>query len=348
MDFLDYTFFNNSISDWLKTLAIAIVFFAVLHFVKSILLGKFSSVVRKTKNNLDDALLKIIGQTKDVFILFLGILCGIRVLNLPENWLAIINKIFFIAAALQVGAWLVGLINHLTSYQAKGKKEDKREKTTIYAFGLFGKIIIWIIISLVILQNATGMKVDALITSLGIGGIAIGLAVQNILKDIFASLSIFLDKPFLVGDYITVGEIGGTVENIGLKSTRLKTLLGDEVIFSNSDLLESQIHNYRKMERRMVVINIGVASDTPYKTLKSLPALFEEIITKQENASFDRANLSEIGEYTLNFEVVFHIESADFTLYMNTKEAVFLEIIRRLQEKDVVMPYPTRAVILNK
>jgi small-conductance mechanosensitive channel len=126
------------------------------------------------------------------------------------------------------------------------------------------------------------------------------------------------------------------------------TLLGDEVIFSNSDLLESRIHNYRKMERRLVITKIGVATETPHAVLKELPSLFKKIIEGQENATFDRSNLAEFNDYTFDYEIVYHIESADFTLYMNTKEAIYLEIIKRLQEKNVSMPYPTQAVIVNK
>ena len=151
-----------------------------------------------------------------------------------------------------------------------------------------------------------------------------------------------------MGDYVAVGDTGGTIENIGLKSTRLRTLQGEELVFSNSDLLESRIHNYRSMQRRMVDITIGVSPNTPYQTLQSLPALFKEIIEKQPDVTFDRANLSDLGNYTINFEIIYHIESADFDLYVQRREAIFLEIIQRLQEKNVDMPYPTQTVLLRQ
>lgn len=348
MDILDLQFLDNPILDWVRAALITTGIFILLRLVKSILIRNMSSITKRTKNNIDDILLRVMEQTRNLFILFVGFLIGIKVLSIPESWHNIFNKIFIIISALQVGLWLGGFINHMTSYREKEESIDKKEKTAVHAFGLFGKIIIWTIIALVTVQNVTGMKMDALITSLGIGGIAVGLAIQNILKDIFASLSIFLDKPFLVGDYIVVGETGGTVENIGLKSTRVKTLLGDEVIFSNSNLLESRIHNYRKMERRMVIEKIGVSTDTPHDILKSLPALFKKIVEKQENATYGRANLSGLGAYTFDFELIYHIESADYSLYMDTKEAIYLEIIKQLQERNVGMPYPTQAVIVNK
>ena len=347
MNYLETQFLDNTILDWIKAAAILISVFIVLKVIKKILVSKLSKIVEKTNGNLDDIFLKVVEQTKDLFLIFTGIYAGLQILSIPENCQEISDKVFMVITTLQTGLWLGGFINHITSHRER-EEADKQEKTAVHAFGLFGKIIIWTIIAMVVIQNISGMKMDALITSLGIGGIAVGLAVQNILKDLFASLSIFLDKPFLVGDYIMVDELGGTVQDIGLKSTRIKTLLGDEVILSNSNLLESRIHNYRKMERRMVVTKIGVATETPHEVLKDLPSLFKQIIGEQENASFDRANLAEFSDYTFDFEIIYHIESADYTLYMNIKEAIYLEIIKRLQEKNVSMPYPTQAVIVNK
>ena len=347
MNYLETQFLDNTILDWIKAAAIFISVFIVLKVIKKILVSKLSKIMEKTNGNLDDIFLKVVEQTKDLFLIFTGIYAGLQILSIPENCQEISDKVFMVITTLQTGLWLSGFINYMTSHREK-EEANKQEKTAVHAFGLIGKIIIWTIIAMVAIQNITGMKMDALITSLGIGGIAVGLAVQNILKDLFASLSIFMDKPFLVGDYIVVDELGGTVQDIGLKSTRIKTLLGDEVILSNSNLLESRIHNYRKMERRMVVTKIGVTTETPHEVLKDLPSLFKEIIDEQENASFDRANLAEFSDYTFDFEIIYHIESADYTLYMNIKEAIYLEIIKRLQEKNVSMPYPTQAVIVNK
>ena len=348
MSVLTTIFLGNTLADWLKALATTIGIFLVFKITKGIMINRLTAVTKRTKNNLDDIFLQVIRETKNLFIILFGIFGGSKFLSIADNWEQIINKIFFVVAALQVGLWLGGFVNHLTSLREGQEANDNKEQTAIHAFGLFGKILIWSIVSLVTIQNVTGMQMDALITSLGIGGIAVGLALQNILKDIFASLSIFLDKPFLVGDYIVVEDIGGTVINIGLKSTRIRTLLGEEVVFSNSAILESRIHNYRKMERRLVTVNIGVSPDTSITLLETIPAIFKDCVEQQETASFDRANLIEIGDYTLNFELIFHIESADYTLYANTKEAVFLEIIKRFQKKGIIMPYPTQAILLNK
>ncbi len=348
MQLLSIVFWENPLSDWFKALGTFLGIYLFIRVIKSITVNRLQKIAQHTKSNLDNIILKIVEQTRDFLIILTGIYAGSHFLNISDPIRSIFNKVFFVVIAMQIGYWLGGFINHLVSYREGKDPDDKEEQTAMHAFGLFGKIMIWAIVALVTIQNVSGMKMDALITSLGVGGIAAGLALQNILKDIFASLSIFLDKPFLVGDYIVVGDTGGTVENIGLKSTRVRTLQGEEVVFSNSDLLESRVHNYRSMQRRLVVVNIGVSPNTPYPTLQSLPALFEEIIKKQNDVTFDRANLSDLGNYTLNFEIIYHIESADFDLFVQRREAIYLEIIQRLQEKNVVMPYPTQTVLLQQ
>ena len=348
MQFLTTEFLGNPISDWIKALGTTLGFFLLVKIIKTILVNRMKAIAARTKSNIDNIILEVVSQTQELLIILAGIYTGMHFLSVSDKVLNIIEKIFIVVIALQVGYWLGGFINHLVLFREKKESGNKEEQTAVHAFGLFGKIVIWTVITLVTIQNVSGIKLDVLITSLGVGGIAAGLAVQNILKDLFASLSIFLDKPFLVGDYIVAGNTGGTVENIGLKSTRIRTLQGEEVVFSNSDLLESRLHNYRSMQRRMVVITIGVSPNTPYQILQNLPLLFKEIIEKQEDVTFDRANLSNLGNYTFDFEIIYHIESADFDVYVQRREAIYLEIIQRLQEKNVDMPYPTQTVLLRQ
>jgi small-conductance mechanosensitive channel len=348
MQFLSVDFAGNPLGDWAKALGTAIGIFIVVKVIKTFLVKRMRASTKRTRNSFDNIILEVVAQTQDLLIILAGIYAGLHFLSISDKALNIIDKVFFVIIAMQVGYWLGGFVNHLVLFREKRQASNKEEQTAVHAFGIFGKIMIWTVVALATIQNVSGMKMDALITSLGVGGIAAGLAVQNILKDIFASLSIFLDKPFLVGDYISVGDLGGTIENIGLKSTRLRTMQGEELIFSNSDLLESRVHNYRNMQRRMDDITIGVSPNTPYQTLQSLPALFKEIIEKQKDVTFDRANLSDLGNYTINFEIIYYIESADFDLYVQRREAIFLEIIQKLQEMNVEMPYPTQTVLLRQ
>ncbi len=145
-----------------------------------------------------------------------------------------------------------------------------------------------------------------------------------------------------------MNDIGGNVENIGIKSTRVRTLLGEEVVFSNSDLLESRVHNYRKLERRREVLHIGISAETSVDVLRDLPALFAEVISAQVDSTFSRAHLSELGEYAFMYEVVYFIESPDYDVYMDAKEQIHLGILERLQEKEIELPYPTQSIVLHK
>ena len=192
------------------------------------------------------------------------------------------------------------------------------------------------------------MKFNSLIASLGIGGIAVALAVQNTLGDLFASLSIALDKPFKIGDRIEIGEITGTVERIGLKTTRIRSINGEEIVFSNSDLLNSRINNFQSMERRRVQFSFGIANETPYGKIKEIPSFIQKIIDSQDQATFDRANFTEIGDFSLIFEVVYFVEGQEIKLFKNIQQSINLSIIQKFEEEDISMPYPTQTVLMKK
>ena len=193
-----------------------------------------------------------------------------------------------------------------------------------------------------------GVEVGTLITSLGVGGIAVALAVQNILGDLFASISIVLDQPFIVGDFITVGEYMGTVEHIGLKSTRVRSLTGEQLIFSNSDLLDSRIRNYKRMANRRVSFTIGVTYQTPYEKLVEIPEIVQEIIEAQPQTSFDRVHFKAYGDSSLNFEVVYYMLTSDYDVFVDVQQAINLEIFRRFAEEGIEFAYPTQTVFVAR
>jgi MscS family membrane protein len=210
------------------------------------------------------------------------------------------------------------------------------------------KIVLWSLLGLLILENLTGIRVDTLIASLGVAGVAVALAVQKILGDLFASLSIALDKPFVIGDAINVGDFTGTVEYIGLKSTRLRSLTGEQVIISNSDLLGSRIRNYKRMERRLVILPLGVACNTPQEKLAAVPGMIQEIVEKQDQVTFSRAHLKSLGDFTINFEVVYFLETPDYMRFMDAQQAILLAILERFEQENINIPFPTQAVLLEK
>jgi len=224
--------------------------------------------------------------------------------------------------------------------------QDTSSATTITFLGFIARLILWVIVLLLILDNL-GVNITGLVAGLGIGGIAVALAVQNILGDLLASLSIVLDKPFVIGDFVVVDSLSGTIEHIGLKTTRIRSLSGEQLIFSNNDLLKSRIRNYKRMEERRIVFGFGVVYQTPMEKLTFIKTIVGDIIKKQENARLDRVHFKEYGDSSLNFEVVYFVAKPDFNLYMDVQEAINLEIFRRFQEEGIEFAYPTRTLYLQ-
>lgn len=225
--------------------------------------------------------------------------------------------------------------------------QDTSSATTITFLGLCARLILWLIVLLLILDNL-GVNITGLVAGLGIGGIAVALAVQNILGDLLASLSIVLDKPFVIGDFVVVDSLSGTIEHVGLKTTRIRSLSGEQLIFSNNDLLKSRIRNYKRMQERRIVFSFGVVYQTPLEKLKIIKKIVTDIITAQENARLDRVHFKEYGDSSLNFEIVYFIAKPDFGLYMDVQEAINLEIFRRFQEESIEFAYPTQTLYIQK
>jgi small-conductance mechanosensitive channel len=182
------------------------------------------------------------------------------------------------------------------------------------------------------------------LASLGVGGIAVALASQNVLGDLFASLSIHFDRPFVVGDFIIVDDLLGTVEQIGLKTTRVRSLHGEQLVFSNNDLLKSSIRNYKNMLERRVVFTIGLIYQTPYEKLVNVPDMIREIVEKEELARFDRAHFSSYGDSSPDFEIVYWVKVPDYNTYMDIQQRISLELFRRFSEGGIQFAYPTRTL----
>jgi small-conductance mechanosensitive channel len=207
--------------------------------------------------------------------------------------------------------------------------------------------IIWGV-GLLFLFDNLGYNVTTIIAGLGIGGIAIALAAQNILGDLFNYFVIFFDRPFEVGDFITVDDKKGTVEHIGIKTTRLLSVNGEQLAFSNSDLTKSRIHNFKRMQRRRVVFSIGVVYSTTHEKLQRIPTIIKDIISSQELATFDRAHFASFAPYSLNFEIVYFIESSEYIPFMNTQEAINLRIFKAFDDEKIEFAYPTQTVFVNR
>nr|WP_255603528.1 mechanosensitive ion channel family protein [Oscillochloris sp. ZM17-4] len=250
-----------------------------------------------------------------------------------------------IALLIQVAIWGNALITGwVTSYQKRNIDADAGRVGTARVLSFVAQLVLYSVVVLLALDNIPGVEVTTLVASLGIGGIAVALAVQNILSDLFASLSIALDQPFIIGDFITLDDLAGTVEKIGLRSTRLRSLSGEQLSISNADLLSSRIHNYKRMQERRVVFSVGVLYETSAAQLRAIPAMVRAIIEAQGQTRFDRAHFKSFDDFALTFEVVYYVLTADYNRYMDTQQAINLAIFEQFGAAGIGFAFPTQTI----
>ncbi len=320
-----------------------------LALLKSILTRKVARYDSVTAPSWFRGAADMVRRTRRFFFIIVGLYAASLVVSLPPTVDRTFSTVVLVAFLLQVAFWGSGAISFWLARYARQKmeEEDAATATTIKALGFLANVVLWAIIVLVALDNM-GIRVTSMIAGLGLGGVAIALAVQNILRDLFASLSIVLDKPFVIGDFIIVGDLLGTVERIGLKTTRVRSLSGEQLVFSNDDLLNSRIRNFKRMFRRRIVFSIGVTYQTPYEKLKMIPGMIREIVEQRENVEFDRAHFAEYGDFSLRFEVVYNVLVPDFAVYRDVQQEINLELYRRFAEQGIEFAYPTQTVFLQR
>jgi small-conductance mechanosensitive channel len=301
-----------------------------------------------TKPFFDGAIVAIARTTKGLILLLLSIYVGSLLLSLGPNVRLWMRSTGTILLLIQVGIWGNALLNHwIEYYSAQNGETNAAGVGTARLLTFLGRIVLYSVVLLLILDNIPGVQITALVASLGVGGIAVALAVQNILGDLFASLSIALDKPFVIGDFIIVGSEMGTVESVGLKTTRVRSLSGEQLVFSNADLLNSRIRNFKRMQERRIVFEVGVAYETEATQLRAIPAMLRAAVEEQELTRFDRAHLIRFDSSALTFEVVYFVLSPDFNVYADIQQAINLTLIDRFRAEGVVIAYPTQQIYLQ-
>jgi small-conductance mechanosensitive channel len=347
MSFFGSEFYGNEIWRWFVALGVIIFVWLVLRGVVRFVIHRLRRVVTKTPTKVDDLVVDLLYKTRFVFVFVLSIYAGSLILTLPDVADRILRTLFVLALLFQAGYWGNEFVGFWIGRSVKRKlSNDAEAATTMAAFGFIGKVAIWSVIILVGLDNL-GVNITGLVTGLGISGIAVALAVQNILKDLFASLSILVDKPFVIGDFIIVGDLMGTVEKVGLKSTRVRSLSGEQIIFSNGDLLESRVRNYKRMYERRVVFTIGVVYQTSADVMEAIPALIRGIVEAQARVRFDRCHFRSFDASSLTLEAVYYVLDSDYNVYMDTQQAINLGILRAFEERGIEMAYPTQTLYLQ-
>ena len=337
-----YAFNGNTFGDIIIALCVFIVIRIGLQIFRSVILRRMEHWALKTKTDIDDHLIEILKGISKFFYFYIALYITIKgFLPFEGAIMEILDAILIILLVYET----IKVAQELIAYVFT--KTLKQDETTLHAVNLILKIVLWSIGILLILSNL-GFDVSTLAASMGIGGIAVALAAQNILGELFASFSIYFDRPFQIGDYICVGTDKGTVKKIGLKSTRLQTLQGEELIISNKELTSVRVQNFKRMRKRRVSFNLGVVYGTPVKKLQQVNTLIEKIITKEENAEFDRCHFESFGDFSLNFAIVYYVKTSDYVEYMNIQQEINYAIADQFEKAKIDMAFPTQTIHMQK
>jgi small-conductance mechanosensitive channel len=346
MDILNRLFYGNSIKTWLFAVGLALVSFLVLVALKKIFGHRAADLARRTANQVDDFAADLIRRTRPFFFLLISVYLGSRILSLPVPVRTVIDKLVIAGILVQGALWGNALYESWRGRLRKQKQEDAASLATLTALGFLVRLVLWATVLLILLENL-GVNITALVAGLGVSGIAIALAVQNILGDLFASMSILLDKPFVIGDFITVDDLMGTVERVGLKTTRVRSLSGEQLVFANSDLLKSRIRNYQRMEERRVVFSVKVVYATPAEKLAAIPGVVREVVEAQKLARFGRSHFKSFGTFALEYENVYYVKSPDYDTYMDVQQAINLAVCRRFREEGIELARLTQSAVVD-
>ncbi|MEO8139493.1 MAG: mechanosensitive ion channel family protein [Gemmatimonadota bacterium] len=338
---------GNTILQWLMAAGEGVAIFVVLRLVRRAVVTRLATLAMRTSNRFDDMFVEVLRHTHDLSLAIAALWAVASSLEVPPGIHAALRVILILIMAVQLALWSNAAIAVMLGLQAERvQAEDPARATTLAALGLAARLVVYILILVLALDNL-GFNVSTLVAGLGIGGVAIALATQNILGDLLASLSIVLDKPFVVGDFIIVGELMGSVDHIGLKTTRVRSLSGEQLIFANADLLGSRIRNFKRMAERRAVFSFGVTYQTPYAALARIPASVKEIVTAEVGVRFDRAHFKTYDDSALTFEVVDFALDAACNRFMDIQQRINFAWFQRFEREGVEFAYPTRTVYVR-
>ncbi|WP_207514589.1 mechanosensitive ion channel family protein [Longitalea luteola] len=346
MEWWDKIILGNSLLNWLIAFGIILGSWAVIRIGRSILLKRFKSFSAHTRTTIDDFIVQL-AEGALIPALYLGALyAGLSYLALSPKVDRLLQIAVMVVVTFIIIKTITSALNYLINNALGHSREDIEKRKQVRGIIIIVNVVLWIL-ALVFLVNNLGYNITSVITGLGIGGVAIALASQNILGDLFNYFVIFFDKPFEIDDFIIVDDKMGSVEYIGVKSTRIRTLSGEQLICSNTNLVNSRIHNYKRMEKRRVQFNFGVVYNTPPEKVEKIPGLVKDIILAQKDTTFDRAHFSAFGQFSLTFEVVYFILSPDYNLYMDRQQAIYMAILNTFKKEGIQFALPTQTLLFS-
>lgn len=340
-------FFGNRISDYMIAGALLLIGFLVIHIGVRYLIKRIRLFSEKTSTTLDDFLVNVLETLALPFLYILAVYLSIKSLAWHPDIEKAINYIEMAVAIVFAVRLVVMSIGYGFRVFLTKRGNDVALERSLQGMMVMVKFLIWGGAAIFFLDNL-GFKISAIIAGLGIGGVAVALAAQTILKDLFSYFSIIFDHPFKIGDFIIIGDLMGTVEHIGIKTTRIRSLGGEMLVLSNSDLTDSRLRNYRLMEKRRVLFRIGVTYETPTEKLKEIPKIIENIIKSSPDAVFDRAHFFSFGDFSLIFEVVYYVIGPDYNKYMDIQQNINIRIREEFEARSIGFAYPTQTLYVRQ
>jgi len=337
---------GSSVGQYVLAVGIFVLLLVLVRFLKALLLRAVVPLVRSSSNRLDDRAITIVDAIRPPFYVLVALYVSTRVLTLEGSLEVSVQWVLLFLLTWQVVYSFQALAGYLIDSRLVDQ-DDRSTEVVSSILRVLSKVVLWSLGFLFVVSNL-GFDVTSLLTGLGIGGLAVALAVQNVLGDLFSSLAIYFDKPFAPGDFIKTEDVTGTVEKVGIKTTRVKALSGEEVVLSNAQLTGARIHNYRRMTRKRVAFALGVEYGTEQAKLRAIPEWVEEIISSVSDVTFSRAHLHGLGDSSLNFEVVYFVESREYSLYMDIHQKVLMGIYEKFMAEKVMLAFPTQTVWVKK
>jgi small-conductance mechanosensitive channel len=342
-----YDVFGVTLANIALATASALASYVLMRLALRFVTTRLRALTQRTANGADDVFVEVLAGTSRWLILLAALMIGVNMLDVGPRWSDRVGHLWFIALALQLGLWLTrGIAIAIKRYEKRRHPDANGHLSASAALlSWFLRTVLWTVILLAVLSNM-GVNITAFVASLGVGGVAVALAVQNILGDLFASLAIALDKPFEVGDYIATGSGQGNVEYVGLKTTHIRSLTGEQIIIGNAELLKLPLKNYKRMDERRIDFRFRVSYDTPPDQLEAIPGLVRSAIEAEPELRFGRAHLSGLGDSAIEFEVVYNVLSPSYDVYMDAHQRLNLHLLREFAARGIELAYPTRTLIV--
>lgn len=349
-DLFDYPILGNRVGQWALVLGVLALILALLLLLRDALVQRLRRHSDMTVHRLDD-LLSDLAERLRLSLLFLVLLYFAALnLSLPANLLLLLRIAALVATLVQVGIWGGAAAHYGARFIVTRRLDGGGEgsATAISALSLMGSVLIWGVVLILILDNIPGIEVNSLVAGLGITGIAVALAVQNVLGDLIAYISIVLDQPFEIGDIVKIDDFVGFIRRIGLKTTRVEAISGEQVIFSNSDMLSSRVQNLGRADARRAIFILGVAYETPTEKLRRIPDIVREVIDSQALSTFERCNFKSYGDFALIFEISMKVNSQAFNDLFNSQHDINLGLHERFGAEGIEFAYPTQTLYVKQ